>query len=272
MVDLVKLKSQNEARWAAAKLTRGPEFIKPAQNAVAHKSIYQNIEHRTGVPWTFIAVTHYRESSQDFTKNLGQGDPLNRITVHVPAGRGPFTGLNGFADGAVDALENCAPHAARETDWTIGGMLTLLERYNGIGYAARGLPSPYVWSGTNQYKSGKYVSDGVFDPNVVDKQLGCAGMILAMMAIDPSIQFVTVAPPVPAPVAVVYDAAWLQTSLNLLGANPPLQVDGIVGAGTRLAVRSFQISHNLQADGIAGTNETIPAILGALAARPVAQE
>jgi lysozyme family protein len=268
MVDLVKLKSQNEQRWAEAKLTRGPEFVAPAHKAVANKAIYLNIEQRTGVPWTFVAVTHYRESSQDFTKNLGQGDPLNRTTVHVPAGRGPFTGPNAFADAAVDALTNCSPYAARHKDWSIGGMLTLLEQYNGLGYAARGLPSPYVWSGTNQYKSGKYVSDGVFDPNVVDRQLGCAGLILAMMTLDPEISFAPVALPSPAPATTVYDAAWLQESLNLLGAVPPLTVDGIAGANTREAVRSFQRQHGLQVDGIAGTNETIPAILGALAERP----
>jgi len=60
---------------------------------------------------------------------------------------------------------------------------------NGLGYAARHLPSPYIWSGTDQYRSGKYVRDGVYDPSVVDSQLGCAGLLLSMMALDPSIDF-----------------------------------------------------------------------------------
>ncbi len=63
----------------------------------------------------------------------------------------------------------------------------MLEQYNGLGYANRGIPSPYIWSGTDQYKSGKYVRDGVFDPNAVDTQLGCAGLLLAMMSLDASI-------------------------------------------------------------------------------------
>lgn len=46
-------------------------------------------------------------------------------------------------------------------------MLTNLERFSGIGYAARGVPSAYVWSGTDQYVSGKYVRDGVYDPDKV---------------------------------------------------------------------------------------------------------
>jgi lysozyme family protein len=109
--------------------------------------------------------------------NLAQGDPWNRQSVHVPKGRGPF---NSFEEAAIDALANCAPNAAKNKDWSAGGALTLLERYNGLGYAAKGLPSPYVWAGTDQYTKGKYVADGVFDPNYVDRQLGCAGLLIAM--------------------------------------------------------------------------------------------
>jgi hypothetical protein len=94
---------------------------------------------------------------------------------------------------------NCAPFAARNKDWSIGGTLTKLEEYNGLGYASRGRPSPYIWSGTNQYASGKYVRDGVYDPNAVDSQLGCAGLLMAMMALDPTITFtgVTIVPSAP---------------------------------------------------------------------------
>ena len=75
--------------------------------------------------------------------------------------------------------------------------MTMLERYNGLGYASRGRPSPYIWSGTNQYVSGKYVRDGVYDPDAVDSQLGCAGLLMTMMALDPTITFagVTITPP-----------------------------------------------------------------------------
>jgi hypothetical protein len=106
--------------------------------------------------------------------------------VHVPAGRGPF---KSWEDAAVDALNNCAPYAGRNRDWSIGALLTKLEEYNGLGYAARGVPSPYVWAGTDQYRSGKYVRDGVYDPNVIDSQAGCAGLLIAMKALDPSITF-----------------------------------------------------------------------------------
>jgi lysozyme family protein len=68
----------------------------------------------------------------------------------------------------------------------LGGALTLLEEYNGLGYAARGLPSPYVWAATDQYVKGKYVADGHFDPDVVDQQLGCAALLLELQALDTS--------------------------------------------------------------------------------------
>ncbi len=118
-------------------------------------------------------------------RSIAQGDFFDSKSIHVPAGRGPF---ESWEDAAVDALVNCAPYAARNKDWSIGGILTLLEQYNGLGYASKGLPSPYVWSGTDAYVAGKYVADHVFDPKAVDKQLGCAGLILAMAAIDASVQ------------------------------------------------------------------------------------
>jgi len=246
MADLVKLKDANIRRWKAAKLTRGPEFIPVAKRLVAAKERYLTVSKRTGIPWPFIAVTHQRESSQNWARSLAQGDPWNERSTHVPAGRGPFTS---WEEAAYDALVNCAPHASRNKDWSIGGLLTLLERYNGVGYVNRGLPSPYIWSGTDQYSRGKYVRDGVFDPNEVDKQLGCAGLIMAMMNLDASIKFDEMPASASEPER---DGAWLQNSLNKLGANPAIEVDGIVGPATRNAVRAFQLSQGLTVDGLVG--------------------
>jgi lysozyme family protein len=253
MVDLVALKAANERRWANAKLTRGPEFIPVAKRLVAAKQRYLTVSARTGIPWPFIAVTHQRESSQNWNRSLAQGDPWNEVSTHVPAGRGPFSS---WEDAAYDALVNCGPYAARNKDWSIGGLLTLLERYNGVGYVNRGLPSPYLWSGTDQYNKGKYVRDGVFDPDVVDKQLGCAGLIMAMMSLDQSIDFkggaITQTTTLPPPPVDIRDAFWLQSALNQFGANPQLEVDGIRGPATRNAVRSYQLSKGLDADGLVG--------------------
>ncbi len=186
MIDFAALKTANAQRWANARLTR--DFSSAAERLVAAKARvrYQKVAAKTGVPWHVIAAIHERECSQDWSCSLAQGDPWCKPSVHVPIGRGPF---KSWEDAATDALVNCPPYAARNTDWSVGGTLTKLEEYNGLGYAARGKPSPYVWSGTDQYRSGKFVRDGIYDPNAVDNQLGCAGLLRAMMILDPTVEF-----------------------------------------------------------------------------------
>lgn len=189
MTDLAALRRANEARWAKAKPIRAAEFAAVARRLVAPaaKARYRAVEARTGVPWFFVAVVHQREASQGWSASLAQGDPWNKVSTRVPAGRGPFAS---WEDAAVDALANCAPYAARNQDWSAGGLLTMLEQYNGLGYAAKGVPSPYVWSGTDQYAAGKYVADHVYDRTAVDKQLGCAGLLMAMRQFDPSVAII----------------------------------------------------------------------------------
>jgi len=227
VTDLAALKVANARRWAAARPTRNFGSIAKHLVDPAAKARYIAVSNRTEVPWWFIAVVHERESSQSWSRSLAQGDPWNQVSVHVPAGRGPF---NSWEDAAVDALTNCAPFAARNKDWGIGGTLTMLEQYNGLGYASRGQPSPYIWAGTDQYKSGKYVRDGVYDPNVTDTQLGCAGLLMAMIALDTSIHFV---PPGPAPPVAVPSAP---------PAPPPSitsPAKGSIGASIATALQAF---------------------------------
>lgn len=161
------------------------------------KARYQVISATTGVPWFVIAVIHEREASQDFSKQLGQGDPLNQVSRHVPRGRGPFfnhpndpPGQDAFYRGAVDALENCPPKLAGWKDWTAGGSCVATLLYNGTGYDDyHHENSPYEAGATDQEQRGKYTGDGQFDPNAWDTQIGCIAMFKAMMALDPSIQF-----------------------------------------------------------------------------------
>lgn len=170
-------------------------FERFANYAIANKGIYQEIEQKSGVPWPSIAVMHKRESdAQDtkgnplFTSYLGNGQPLSRRTTIVPVGRGPFTGPNAFVDGAMDALridglDKVVP------PWPIEKILYWQEVFNGAGYSNMGLPSPYIWGGTTIQVRGKYVRDGVFDPNVMDTQLGCAGMLWMIGFLDTSVHF-----------------------------------------------------------------------------------
>jgi lysozyme family protein len=186
MIDLAKLKAANLARWKACQVTAGMIYLVDhiSQKLVAAKPRYQDVETKTGVPWPVVAVIHERESSQSWLASLAQGDPWNKISIHIPRGRGPFASWEAAAE---DALVVCPPHAAAWRDWTIGGALTLLEQYNGVGYYLHGMPSPYLWASTNQYSRGKYIADGHLDPNAIDHQVGCAALLARMAFIDPTI-------------------------------------------------------------------------------------
>lgn len=235
MVDVNALATANANRWAKAKFTRN--FSGIAKSLVQAKPRYKAVEAKTGVPWWAIAVIHERESSQNWTRSLAQGDPWNRVSVHVPRGRGPF---NSWEEAAIDALVACHPFLARKKDWRIGPALANLELYNGAGYVNKGRPSPYIWAGTDQYQSGKYVRDGVYDPGVVDMQPGCAGMLKAMMAIDPSIRLDTPKPPVSVPkktAGAVAAGGAAATAAHQSG----LSIGWIIGIAAAVAVAAFII-------------------------------
>ena len=180
----MNLAIKNKQRWDDMKIPadRGPVFKAVADRLMFHKPRYEAVskalkEKGYEIPWEFIAVAHNRESNGDFNTYLGNGQSLKKKTTIVPKGRGPFAT---WEEGAIDALLNAPPYAAKNKDWTIGGTLTKLEEYNGLGYARMDKPSPYLWAGTNQYDKGKYVADGKYDPNHVDQQLGVAGLLKFM--------------------------------------------------------------------------------------------
>lgn len=200
MADLTALRAANIDRWQKAKVS--PSVVGAidavARRLLAGKARYQSVSKTTGMPWAVIAVIHEREASGSWSANIAQGDPWSRKSVHVPIGRGPF---DSWEAAAYDALTACPPYASRWKDWTPGGALTLLEQYNGLGYASKGVPSPYIWSGTDQYVSGKYVADHVYDSSAVDRQLGCAALLQRMIVLDASAQFGVQPPPDVEPVA-----------------------------------------------------------------------
>jgi lysozyme family protein len=190
MISIALLKQANADRWQDMRITGSlvPVIDKTCGRLLdpEAKARYLTVSNKTGIPWFVIAVIHEREASQSWKANLAQGDPWNEISVHVPKGRGPF---QSWEAAAVDALVNCAPHAARWTDWTAGGTLTILEEYNGLGYAALKRPSPYVWASTDRYVRGKFIADGHYDQNAIDHQLGCAALLNRMAQKDPTIEF-----------------------------------------------------------------------------------
>jgi lysozyme family protein len=144
---------------------------------MAHKADYLNIQKATGVPWMLTAAIHARESNNNFSTYLHNGEPLGKETTKVP--KGIFFEKGQWKEAAIDALQS-KNNFSIKSDASLGEMALFAERYNGLGYRNRGLSSPYVYSGTGNYKVGKYVADGKFDASTVDQQLGVMPIILAL--------------------------------------------------------------------------------------------
>lgn len=130
-----------------------------------NKSRYQSVSAQTGVPAELIAAIHWREASGSFNARLHDG--------------GSLSGYSSWEAAAVNALTENSYGNINMNDITT--WYDFAERYNGLGYRNKGVSSPYVWAGTTNYTSGKYVADGVYDAGYVDQQLGVAVMLKALL-------------------------------------------------------------------------------------------
>jgi hypothetical protein len=83
--------------------------------------------------------------------------------------------LKTFEEAAIDAL--VLKQFDKVSDWTKEKILFVSEPFNGYGYRNHGWENPYLWSGTQYYHKGKYVRDGVYDPNAVDQQVGVSVLL-----------------------------------------------------------------------------------------------
>ncbi len=230
----------------------------------ANETRYQAVAHALGgsVPWYVIAVIHNMEASLAFNAHLHNGDPLSARTVHVPAGKPakgnpPFT----WEASAADALED--KKWGDWDDWGVGGALYKIEAFNGWGYRNHhpNVLTPYLWSYSNHYASGKFVADDVFSSTAVSKQCGAA-VLLKRMAEKDLIDFgvgaavsgaVAGASFAAAPILrysatddVLPHAADLQTFLNTLPGNA-LTTDGKPGKKTSEAFQKAT-GHFLKGD------------------------
>lgn len=181
------LEPELKKQWAEMRITRLASAISSEANLLyRNRGMYQKISGLTGVPWEFVAIVHLREAGASDVGRwqcvLHNGERIvgtPRVTHLVPKGRGPFAT---FEAAAIDALRSEGLLAPRE--WSAERMLFHLEPYNGWGYRNKGLPSPYIWSGTQFYSRGKYVRDGEFDPNAVDQQVGCAPVLHELLVLQ----------------------------------------------------------------------------------------
>lgn len=232
---------------------RAAAVEKLVDKLVANSARYKSVGDPLGVPWHVVAAIHTMESGQSFTRHLHNGDPLTARTVRVPAGR-PKTGAPPFAweESAADALALKGLGSRR--DWTLAGTLYAIEGYNGFGYRQHHphVLSPYLWSFSNRYTSGKYVADGAWSETAVSAQCGAA-VLLRRMAERNLFSFAD--QPAPAegsePLVVPYSTAkprnaerlaqaialqtWLTSYAGIF-----LKPDGIAGEKTSAAYRKVR--------------------------------
>jgi lysozyme family protein len=160
---------------------RAGEVAREAARIRDGKARYEAVAAKfKALPWWVVGILHSMECGLNFGRHLHNGDSLNARTVQEPkgrpvAGKPPFT----FEESALDALK--CDHFDQVTDWSPGNALVAFENYNGTGYRHKGVPSPYLWSFTDQYRCGKYVADGRYNPQAVSQQCGCAALMKVLL-------------------------------------------------------------------------------------------
>jgi lysozyme family protein len=181
-----QLKGEYAALWRSMTIapSKLPAIDRIATKLIAAKPRYQSVAGQTGVPWAAIALIHQMECGGDWRLSIAQGDPWNRVSTHVPKGRGPF---DSWEAAAIDALS--IDGADRVKPWSVERLCYELEKYNGFGSRNKGIHTPYLWSFSNHYSRGKYVADHVWDGRAVSGQAGAMPLLKRMMALDPSIGF-----------------------------------------------------------------------------------
>ncbi len=218
---------------------------------LANRTRYETVSRSSRVPWEVIAAIHNMEASLRFDRHLHNGDPLDDRTKQVPKGRPehgepPFT----WEVSATDAL--AYDKLTGWPDWTISGTLYKLEGYNGWGYRGHRIPSPYLWSFSQHYTSGKYVADGKWSATAVSAQCGAALILKELGYSGGGIGSPLIASPVPQPTSHDYPGfvvmigqiesahvLLVQKQLNRRGCGP-VEEDGDFGPETADAVRAFQ--------------------------------
>jgi lysozyme family protein len=180
--EMAKVYDANDERADTAKpeLTRAQERDMASfyENWEKNKAQYQAVADKTGIPGELIAALHWRESTGNFGTYLHQGDKLGKKAVHVPKDIPIFHTWAPAAEHALNMKKWLRDKLKIDVNTAdLAALATYAEYYNGLGYSYKGKPSPYVWSGTDQYSRGKYVADGRYSSVTKDKQLGVISMV-----------------------------------------------------------------------------------------------
>lgn len=229
---------------------------------MGHRGRFEPVTAATGVPILFIGPSFYREADLDFSRNPAQGWPLNSRSRIVPQ-NGPFPN---WTSAAIAAYRLNGLDRVGAGNWTWELECFYAELFNGFGPRDfHHMHSSYLWGGTNIQMVGKYVRDRQFDATVWDEQLGVIPLARRMVEIDPTLAFAgpaVIPPPVTSGIAQekddlgTYDTKWVQESLNALGHEPPLSIDGDYGRKTLAAVHTFQSDYGIFSDGLVGPETT----------------
>lgn len=235
-----------------------------AVKLIGLKTRWQPISDQNGVPVVFMATSFEREASSNFAKNPAQGWSWRSKSRIIPY-NGPFPS---WQAAALEAYRLNGLDRVGRDNWTWELLCFYGETFNGFGYRDyHAMHSPYLWAGTNIQKIGKYTGDGRFDPSHWDMQIGIIPVARRMIEIDPTLALPDAIIPAPEKTGIAdsetHDTRWVQESLNRLGAEPPLVVDGSYGRKTMAAVREFQRDYRLDVDGFVGP-KTTAALLAAL--------
>lgn len=141
------------------------------------EGLYAPAERATGVPWIVPGMLHELESGCRAECQILNGQRWDRKTTIVPKGLGPW---ESWLSSAVAGLARF--RFGKYKAWTPGLVGLRLEPFNGMGYADHGKNSPYLWSGSNHgVGTGKYVGDGVYDPDAVSRQVGVMVLLRALV-------------------------------------------------------------------------------------------
>lgn len=178
------------ARWQSATINPHYSIALDIDAALFKRNVgrYQQIAsmRANGVPANVLFTLHQRESSGSFLCHPHEGSPLTHRTRYVPKNRPPPPAQPPFsfdqsAEDAYYVIDRLDLIVWSQVDKALQG----IESFNGLGYQRfhPEVPSPYLWNGlllNGKATRGKYTGDGNFDRNAVDKQLGCAAILLRL--------------------------------------------------------------------------------------------
>ncbi len=159
--------------------------------AHSHRDEWAEVEGRTGVPRLWGIAIFEREAASDYRRSPAQGDRWDRVSTHVPKGRGPYPC---WADACIDAWRLDHLDAVGRPCWTWTRACYEAEAYNGFGPRAHGRRSGYLWSWTSIYDGGKYTRDGRWSPQAIDRQCGVAPLMQALLGLDGTLALADASP------------------------------------------------------------------------------